>query len=69
MTEAGFEVLPVGKVQSPLTDRASAPLQGHEGSPEAWLVFAPSVREGLEGIRPLKPLLTPGELEVSQTVS
>ena len=42
MTEAGFEVLPVGKVESPLTDRASAPLQGHEGSPEAWLVFEPS---------------------------
>jgi tRNA (Thr-GGU) A37 N-methylase len=37
MSEARFEVVPVGWVESPLTDRASAPLQGHEGSPEAWL--------------------------------
>jgi tRNA-Thr(GGU) m(6)t(6)A37 methyltransferase TsaA len=52
MSEARFEVTPVGRVESPLTDRASAPLQGHEGSPEAWLVFEPRVRAGLEGIRP-----------------
>jgi tRNA-Thr(GGU) m(6)t(6)A37 methyltransferase TsaA len=52
MSEARFEVTPVGRVESPLTDRASAPLQGHEGSPEAWLVFEPWVRAGLEGIRP-----------------
>jgi tRNA-Thr(GGU) m(6)t(6)A37 methyltransferase TsaA len=52
MTEARFEVMPVGWVESPLTDRASAPLQGHEGSPEAWLVFEPWVRQGLEGFRP-----------------
>jgi tRNA-Thr(GGU) m(6)t(6)A37 methyltransferase TsaA len=52
MSEAHFEVTPVGRVESPLTDRASAPLQGHEGSPEAWLVFEPWVRAGLEGIRP-----------------
>jgi tRNA-Thr(GGU) m(6)t(6)A37 methyltransferase TsaA len=52
MSDARFELMPVGKVESPLTDRASAPLQGHEGSPEAWLVFEPWVRPGLEGIRP-----------------
>jgi tRNA-Thr(GGU) m(6)t(6)A37 methyltransferase TsaA len=52
MSEARFEVTPVGRVESLLTDRASAPLQGHEGSPEAWLVFEPWVRAGLEGIRP-----------------
>jgi hypothetical protein len=48
MSEARFEVLPVGTVESPLTDRAAAPLQGHEGSPEAWLVFEPWVRQGLD---------------------
>jgi tRNA-Thr(GGU) m(6)t(6)A37 methyltransferase TsaA len=34
-----------------LTDLASAPKQGHEGAPEACLVFEPGVIEGLEGIR------------------
>jgi tRNA-Thr(GGU) m(6)t(6)A37 methyltransferase TsaA len=47
-----FELRPIGKVESPLTDRAAAPKQGHEGSPDAWLVFEPAVLEGLEGIRP-----------------
>jgi tRNA-Thr(GGU) m(6)t(6)A37 methyltransferase TsaA len=47
-----IELVPIGTVQSPLTDRASAPKQGHEGSPEAWLVFEPRVVEGLEGIGP-----------------
>jgi tRNA-Thr(GGU) m(6)t(6)A37 methyltransferase TsaA len=47
-----IELPPIGTVESPLTDRASAPKQGHEGSPEAWLVFEPSVAEGLDGIRP-----------------
>jgi tRNA-Thr(GGU) m(6)t(6)A37 methyltransferase TsaA len=47
-----IELVPIGTVQSPLTDRASAPKQGHEGSPEAWLVFEPRMVEGLDGIRP-----------------
>ena len=44
--------MPIGTVESPLTDRGSAPKQGHEGSPDAWLVFEPAVLEGLQGIRP-----------------
>jgi tRNA-Thr(GGU) m(6)t(6)A37 methyltransferase TsaA len=46
-----FEVQPIGTVQSPLTDPASAPRQGDEGAPDAWLAFEPAVLEGLEGIR------------------
>ena len=46
-----FEVRPIGRVESPLTDPASAPKQGDEGAPDAWLVFEPAVRDGLEGIR------------------
>jgi tRNA-Thr(GGU) m(6)t(6)A37 methyltransferase TsaA len=46
-----FEVKPIGKVESSLTDLASAPKQGDEGAPEAWLVLEPAVVEGLEGIR------------------
>ena len=52
MSKTRLELLPIGEVESPLTDRASAPKQGHEGAPDAWLVFDPAVLEGLEGIRP-----------------
>jgi tRNA-Thr(GGU) m(6)t(6)A37 methyltransferase TsaA len=52
MSQARFEVTPIGHVESPLTDTASAPKQGHEGSPDAWLVFEPGVLEALQGIRP-----------------
>jgi tRNA-Thr(GGU) m(6)t(6)A37 methyltransferase TsaA len=38
---------PIGFVESPLMDRDLAPLQGDEGSPDAWLVFEPGVRAGL----------------------
>jgi tRNA-Thr(GGU) m(6)t(6)A37 methyltransferase TsaA len=40
----------IGTVESPLTDRASAPKQGDEGAPEAWLVFDARVADGLDGI-------------------
>jgi tRNA-Thr(GGU) m(6)t(6)A37 methyltransferase TsaA len=46
-----FELTPIGWVESPLTDPASAPKQGDEGAPDAWLAFEPAVLEGLEGIR------------------
>ena len=52
MGDAHIELTPIGVVESPLTDRASAPKQGREGSPEAWLVVRPEVAEGLDGIRP-----------------
>ncbi len=42
-----YEIRPVGHVESPLTDRANAPMQGIEGAPEAWLVFDPAVAEGI----------------------
>ena len=45
-----MELVAIGTVESPLRDRASAPKQGDEGAPEAWLVFEPHVAEGLDGI-------------------
>lgn len=42
---------PIGWVESPLVDRAEAPRQGHEGSPDAWLVFDPAVADGLCDLR------------------
>jgi tRNA-Thr(GGU) m(6)t(6)A37 methyltransferase TsaA len=41
----------IGRVASPLTDLASAPLQGDEGAPEAWLVFEPEMLEGLRSFQ------------------
>jgi tRNA-Thr(GGU) m(6)t(6)A37 methyltransferase TsaA len=47
---AGPELVPIGRVESPLTDPASAPKQGNEGSPNASVVLEPEVLEGLDGI-------------------
>ena len=54
---ADMKLVPIGTVRSPLTDRASAPKQGDEGAPEAWLVFDAGVEEGLDGIAPGAELL------------
>ena len=45
-----YLVRPIGRVESPLVDRAAAPKQGGEGSPDAWLVFEPAVRDALRGL-------------------
>lgn len=45
-----LEVTPIGWVESPLMDRSSAPHQADEGAPEAWLIFVPSVWDGLQGL-------------------
>jgi len=45
-----MELVAIGRVESPLTDRAVAPKQGDEGAPEAWLVFDARMAEGLHGI-------------------
>ena len=46
----GFQVMPIGWVESPLTERSQAPRQGDEGAPDAWLVFEPRVADGLRDI-------------------
>jgi tRNA-Thr(GGU) m(6)t(6)A37 methyltransferase TsaA len=43
---------PIGRVESPLTDPASAPKQGHEGAPDAWIAFEPEFRAALMDIGP-----------------
>ena len=47
-----IELTPIGRVESELTDRASAPKQGVQGAPDAWLVFEASVLDGLDGLEP-----------------
>ena len=39
MSAAGFEVRPIGTVESPLVDVSLAPNQGDEGAPDAVLVL------------------------------
>ena len=51
MDDTSFAVRRIGVVESPLTDRKSAPKQGFEEAPDAWLVFDADVLDGLEGIR------------------
>ena len=47
-----FDARAIGRVESSLTDLASAPRQADEGAPEAWLVFEPEMLEGLRSLRP-----------------
>ncbi|MBQ1032612.1 tRNA (N6-threonylcarbamoyladenosine(37)-N6)-methyltransferase TrmO [Micromonospora parva] len=46
-----YPLRPVGRVASPLTDAASAPRQGDEGAPTAWLVFDPHVERAVRDLR------------------
>ena len=52
MTDADLSLVPIGRVESSLTDPADAPKQGPEGAPEAWLVLKPGVLDGLDGVEP-----------------
>jgi tRNA-Thr(GGU) m(6)t(6)A37 methyltransferase TsaA len=48
---------PIGVVRSPLTDRASAPKQGPEGGPDAWLEFDDDLLDALASVGPGDELL------------
>ncbi|MET8352949.1 MULTISPECIES: tRNA (N6-threonylcarbamoyladenosine(37)-N6)-methyltransferase TrmO [unclassified Micromonospora] len=50
-SDDAYLLRPVGRVSSPLTDAASAPRQGDEGAPDAWLVFDPQVERALDDVR------------------
>jgi tRNA-Thr(GGU) m(6)t(6)A37 methyltransferase TsaA len=42
-----YQVRAIGWVESPLVDRESAPRQGDEGAPDAWIAFHDDVLDGL----------------------
>jgi tRNA-Thr(GGU) m(6)t(6)A37 methyltransferase TsaA len=46
-----MQLEPIGIVESPLTDPATAPKQGFEGAPETTIVLEPQVLPGLDGIQ------------------
>ena len=45
-----MELIQIGTVESPLTDPTTAPKQGNEGSPDAWLALDPKLAAALDGI-------------------
>jgi tRNA-Thr(GGU) m(6)t(6)A37 methyltransferase TsaA len=47
----------IGRVESPLVDRQTAPRQGDEGAPDAWLVFEPAVSEALRDLEVGEPVI------------
>jgi tRNA-Thr(GGU) m(6)t(6)A37 methyltransferase TsaA len=47
---AQFEIRPVGYVESPYRDRASAPKQGREGAADGWLVFGPDMADAVRDL-------------------
>jgi tRNA-Thr(GGU) m(6)t(6)A37 methyltransferase TsaA len=54
---SAYDMRAIGWVESSLTDMDSAPKQGDEGAPDAWLRFEPDVLDGLQGIAPGDELL------------
>lgn len=52
MSGADLTLVPIGRVESPLSKTADAPKQGFEGGPDAWLVFEPRIVDALEGLEP-----------------
>src|ERR687889_453070 len=51
LTDPTYQLRPIGRVESPLTDRAAAPKQGDEGAPRARVVFLPGFLEAASGLR------------------
>lgn len=50
MLEPSYTIKPIGVIRSDLATRETAPHQGHEGAPDAWLELHPTFAEGLKGI-------------------
>jgi tRNA (Thr-GGU) A37 N-methylase len=49
-----LELVPIGRVESPLLERAQAPRQGDEGAPPAWIVFERTVHPRGDPSRPVE---------------
>ena len=45
-----FELETIGVLRSPLRDRASAPMQGDEGAPDAWIELTAAVVDAVKGV-------------------
>ena len=61
-----YAVEPIGWVRSDLKELEDAPMQGDEGTPEAWLELTPGMAPGLMGIRPGDELIVLTWLHLAQ---
>ena len=50
MSDRPYQLWPIGRVESPLLDPKTAPKQGNEGAPEAWLILDERFREGIRDL-------------------
>ena len=50
MTVINYTLQPVGVIRSALTTRESAPRQGYEGAPDAWIEIEAPFADALRGI-------------------
>jgi tRNA-Thr(GGU) m(6)t(6)A37 methyltransferase TsaA len=50
MSATSYTVRPIGLVESPLVDRESAPRQGDEGAPDAWIAVDHEFREAMRDL-------------------
>lgn len=50
MSATSYTVRPIGLVESPLVDRESAPRQGDEGAPDAWIAVDNEFREAMRDL-------------------
>ena len=48
--EVSYTIAPIGIIRSPLENRETAPRQGYEDAPEAWLEVSTAVADGLRGL-------------------
>jgi len=46
-----YTIRPIGYVESSLVEQGTAPKQGFEGAPDAWLVFNADLAEGIRDLR------------------
>jgi tRNA-Thr(GGU) m(6)t(6)A37 methyltransferase TsaA len=50
MSEIDYTLHPIGVIRSTLTSRESAPRQGYEGAPDAWIEIGAPFADALRGI-------------------
>jgi tRNA-Thr(GGU) m(6)t(6)A37 methyltransferase TsaA len=50
MPDTEYVINPIGWVESQLLDADAAPLQGDEGTPDAWLVLNPTMRAAIRDL-------------------
>lgn len=50
MKATRYELRPIGYLESPLVDPETAPKQGFEGAPDAWLVFNADVTRAIRDL-------------------